>query len=105
MSLFQKMIALSLLILSLAIAYYVAFYLPQKQNREWQLKISLIDFNTRQRTDCIQQTVSVASDNWNIACTARGLPNDCSLMPEIGGRVDKAKKEQQDLCLKLYPPN
>jgi len=101
MNTFQKLVAVSLLIVSLSIAYYFVIFLPQKENLKTQMKLE----NGNKLNKCLIAASENMTTFWNKECASQRLSKDCILPEYNANRIDKLKKELRDLCFSRFPVN
>lgn len=98
---FQKLIGVSALIISIALAYYFVVAIP---NRD-KLKQDLLQNQVDERDKCLRNVMSYYSSEWDRACEIENQEPKCVLNSKLGIYYNKMLQDQQEHCIKLYPSN
>lgn len=122
------LLAISLLITSLAFAYYLLIYLPNKDiqklefenklkteqiQRDHQQEISEEQTKKAEYEACIKNAHDRYWDDWLAQCKPAGMPitknkegrDSCSLPKVYSDELNKGLQNDKDTCLKIYQNN
>jgi hypothetical protein len=96
---FQKLIGTSILIVALALAYYLVVYVPNLQKTKQLLE------NQRQANiqSCLATANQNYSQNWVATCRGLGKDDNCLLFSTQSNTLQIQLKDNTDSCYKLYP--
>ena len=102
MTIFQKLIGLSALIAALSLCYYLAIFLPNKEEQK-QAKITE---QIKLRDQCLDNADLRYRLEWAVKCKEEGLDELCTGLPsKIAQSLGKRRDENSDMCFKLYSTN
>jgi len=96
---FQKLIGVSILILTLAFAYYLIIYIPGQANAKKELE-------TQRQANlqvCLNNATTLEITSWNQLCAEQGSPPNCSLPLQTANASNKGFQDNKDSCYKQYP--
>lgn len=93
---------ISLLIISLSLAYYLVWFLPNKQKADQTLQLELYERKTKVIQECIDKGNEKIKEARNNQCKILGRGDDCGLPKDMALRYDTAKTEMRDDCIKQY---
>ncbi len=101
----NKLIGIAAIIASLAFAYYLVIYIPQR-NQEAIDREDLLKKQTLQsQSSCLYEADQNYAQNWNTACYDQGFQSGCSLPTTVAKGFETHRDELRDTCFKLYPSN
>ncbi len=109
----RKIFSFAFLIIAFSIAYYLVFYIPERESKRQELELQKIssereyknqqaDRKEKQLDDCLTQSHKDYMENWNLACTSQGLKEECTLNSNLADSRNKDYQTDQELCIKKY---
>jgi len=96
---FQRLLALSALIIALSFAYYFVIFLPSKEKAKQELK----QFNYEKLINCLNSLPNVYSLKWKEACQNRQLDDNCRLPSTTADSISEFIENVKEDCYKLNP--
>lgn len=85
-------VGVGVLLVSLSISYYFAFFLPLKEK-----------IRTRNVEKCLMAVDSNYEKTWDYNCEKLSRDKNCTLLLHVAESLDKYYREQKEDCLKKYP--
>lgn len=94
---FKTILAISLLIASISVFYFLVIYLPEKETREEKREVQRIELVEL----CIQRAKNSYLIRWNSSCADLGLIEKCNLPLKLAQGYESDTNKAIDDC-KFY---
>jgi hypothetical protein len=111
-----QLFGVGFIIISVSIAYYFIYHLPQKDHEELEIERRRLEAEEERKTiersaqymdevrldSCLSEAEMNYEVNWNTACERNNLDNQCRLPTSQAERIEEFRTEAKELCFKKY---